>query len=146
MHYPAKWLKKIIGYFHSIVEGKTQFGRVAQITHKAGEVHVTCVLHTPLQPRWIYSFLLNLTWPFSSQYASLHTGHVIISHFLGTTTHFLILVTWQLARFFLLRWYSFVPFASFIFPSGFKAINQIHKIKLSKINRSAGGNSGNINN
>lgn len=51
MHYPGKRLKKIIVYLHSIMGGETQFGRVAQITQKAGEVHVTCVLHTPLQPR-----------------------------------------------------------------------------------------------
>lgn len=142
----ANGQRKSLHLFIAQARGKTEFGKVTQITHKAGEVHVTYVLHTPLQSKGIYSFLVNLAWHFFPQYASLHTEYVIISHFWGPTTHFIILVTWQLSRFFLLRWYSFAPFISFIFPSGSIAINQRHKIKLYKINISAGGNSGNINN
>lgn len=139
-----RWRKPLC--LHSKGEGSNTVWGVTQITHRQVRSmwHVFSILY--FSPReFIHSFL-TLHGSFFPKNASLHTGHRIISHFQGPTTHFLILVTWQLPRFFLLRWYLFVPFISFIFPSGSIAINQIHKIKLNKINISAGGNSGNINN
>lgn len=68
-NYPtlAQWWRQLLLLF--IPKGRKKkkqqhsLGWITQITHKAGEVCVTYVLHTPFQSKWIYSFLLNLAWP-----------------------------------------------------------------------------------